>query len=134
MAEHFDPNIPAKAENDPCIEGDFTGPVVVLEKPALGQGNLVIDRTKPFDIKVGWRMFGNLVPLWLTAMSRQSDKWTVTTYVESQGPGDEKVIASTEVRSSRMRRATRRPSPSRLTACTRPNRTPMRSRASTRSL
>ncbi|WP_127509014.1 hypothetical protein [Actinoplanes solisilvae] len=30
-------------------------------------------------------------------MSRQSNKWTATAYVESQGPGDEKVIASTEV-------------------------------------
>ncbi|WP_127507773.1 hypothetical protein [Actinoplanes solisilvae] len=86
MAEHFDPNIPPKADTDPCIEGDFTGPVVVLEKPALGQGNLVIDRTKPFDIKVGWRMFGNLVPLWLTAMSRHQHHSELRRLGSVEGP------------------------------------------------
>ena len=97
MTERFDPNIPAAGPTDPCIEGDFIGPVVVLERPALGQGNLVIDRTKPFDIKVRWHVFGNLVPLWLTALSKETDKWMVTAFVESQGPGAEKVLAKTEV-------------------------------------
>ncbi|GID32287.1 hypothetical protein [Paractinoplanes brasiliensis] len=97
MTEHFDPNIPPAGETDPCIEGDFVGPVVVLEKPALGKGNLVIDRTKPFDIKVKWHVFGNLVPLWLTALSKETDKWIVTAYVESQGPGTEKALAKAEV-------------------------------------
>jgi hypothetical protein len=34
-------------------------------------------------------VFGNLVPLWLTALQVASPNWVVTAYAESQGPGDE---------------------------------------------
>ncbi|MBM2616354.1 hypothetical protein JIG36_12380 [Actinoplanes sp. LDG1-06] len=67
------------------------------DRDQLGKGNLVIDRTKPFDITVKWHVFGNLVPLWLTALSKETKRWMVTAFVESQGPGAEKVLAKTEV-------------------------------------
>ena len=91
MTDRFDPNIPANPANpaDPAIEGEFTGIVAITEHPTIGKGNLVVNRAKPFDIDVAWHVFGNLVPLWLTALSVQTPEWVVTAYAESQGPGDE---------------------------------------------
>ncbi|MEV4346465.1 hypothetical protein AB0J83_18515 [Actinoplanes sp. NPDC049596] len=97
MTDRFDPNIPPAGPASPSIEGEFIGTVVITEQPAIGTGNLVIDRTKPFDIEVKWHVYGNLVPLWLTALSRETDSWVVTAYVESQGPGDEKILESVKV-------------------------------------
>jgi len=94
MTATFDPNIPPAGPTDPCIEGEFTGIVAITEQPTLGKSNLVINRDKPFDIKVSWHVFGNMVPLWLTALKSASPNWVVTAYAESQGPGDEVSLGS----------------------------------------
>jgi hypothetical protein len=94
MTDRFDPNIPPAGPTDPCIEGEFTGIVTITEQPTLGKSNLVVNRGKPFDINVHWHVFGNLVPLWLTALKVDSPNWVVTAYAESQGPGDEISLGS----------------------------------------
>ena len=94
MTATFDPNIPPAGPTDPAIEGEFTGIVAITEQPTLGKSNLVINRDKAFDIKVSWHVFGNLVPLWLTALKVNSPNWVVTAYAESQGPGDEVSLGS----------------------------------------
>jgi hypothetical protein len=97
MTDRFDPNIPPTGPTDPAIQGEFTGIVGITEQPTLGKSNLVINGAKPFDIEVRWRVFGNLVPLWLTALSVRSKNWVVTAYAESQGPGDEVSLGSVNV-------------------------------------
>jgi hypothetical protein len=89
MTASFDPNIPPAGPTDPAIEGEFTGIVAITEHPTLGKSNLVVNRDEAFDISVEWHVFGNLVPLWLTALQVASPNWVVTAYAESQGPGDE---------------------------------------------
>jgi hypothetical protein len=71
--------------------------VTITEQQRLGKANLVVDRTRPFDIEVKWHVFGNLVPLWLTALSVNTKNWVVTAYAESQGPGDEVTLGSVDV-------------------------------------
>jgi hypothetical protein len=56
-----------------------------------------VNRDQSFDIEVSWHVFGNLVPLWLTALSVSSPVWVVTAYAESQGPGDEITLGSVNV-------------------------------------
>jgi hypothetical protein len=97
MTDRFDPNIPPAGPADPAIEGEFTGIVAITERPTLGKSNLVVNRDESFDIEVSWRVFGNLVPLWLTALSVSSPNWVVTAYAESQGPGDEITLGSVNV-------------------------------------
>jgi hypothetical protein len=97
MANRFDPNIPPAGPSDPAIEGAFTGIVSITEQPTLGKSNFVINADKSFTIEVKWHVFGNLVPLWLTALSVDTKDWVVTAYAESQGPGDEKQIATVNV-------------------------------------
>jgi len=97
MTDRFDPNIPPTGPTDPAIEGEFTGIVAITERPTLGRSNLIINRNEPFDIEVNWHVFGNLVPLWLTALSVNSKDWVVTAYAESQGPGDEVTLGSVNV-------------------------------------
>jgi hypothetical protein len=97
MTDRFDPNIPPTGPTDPAIEGEFLGVVAITEQPTLGKANLVVNRDKAFDIDVKWRVFGNLVPLWLTALSVRTKNWVVTAYAESQGPGDEITLGSVEV-------------------------------------
>jgi len=97
MSDSFDPNIPPAGPTDPHIQGEFLGVVGITEQPTIGKANLVVNRAKPFDIEVKWRVFGNLVPLWLTALSVRSKNWIVTAYAESQGPGDEKTLGRVEV-------------------------------------
>jgi hypothetical protein len=97
MTDRFDPNIPPGGPTDPAIEGEFLGIVGITERPTLGKSNLVVNRAEPFDIEVRWRVFGNLVPLWLTALSVRSPNWVVTAYAESQGPGDEVALGSVDV-------------------------------------
>ena len=94
MTDRFDPNIPPGGPTDPAIEGEFTGIVAITEQPTLGKSNLVVNRDQSFDIEVSWHVFGNLVPLWLTALSVNSPDWVVTAYAESQGPGDEITLAA----------------------------------------
>jgi hypothetical protein len=97
MTDRFDPNIPPAGPTDPAIQGEFTGIVAITEQPTLGRANLVVNRAKPFDIEVNWHVFGNLVPLWLTALSVRTKNWVVTAYAESQGPGDEVTLGSVNV-------------------------------------
>lgn len=97
MTDRFDPNIPPAGPTDPAIEGEFLGIVAITEKPTLGKSNLVVNRAEPFDIEVTWHVFGNLVPLWLTALSVNTQNWVVTAYAESQGPGDEVTLGSVNV-------------------------------------
>jgi len=97
MTDRFDPNIPPTGPTDPAIQGEFTGIVTITERPTLGKSNLVVNPDETFDIDVQWHVFGNLVPLWLTALSVQSPNWVVTAYAESQGPGDEVTLGSVNV-------------------------------------
>ena len=97
MTDRFDPDIPPTSPTSPSIEGEFTGIVGITEQPTLGVSNLVVNRDKPFDIEVKWHVFGNLVPLWLTALKVNTPNWVVTAYAESQGPGDEVTLGSVNV-------------------------------------
>ena len=97
MTDRFDPNIPPAGPTDPAIEGEFLGIVAVTEKPTLGKSNLIVNRDQTFDVQVEWHVFGNLVPLWLTALSTRTKDWVVTAYAESQGPGDEVTLGSVNV-------------------------------------
>ena len=97
MTDRFDPNIPPAGPADPAIQGEFLGIVGILDQPTLGKSNLVVNGAKPFDIEVKWRVFGNLVPMWLTALSVRTKNWVVTAYAESQGPGDEVALGSVNV-------------------------------------
>jgi len=90
----FDPNVPVGALT---ITGDFTAAVLVEEVPAFGVGNLVLDPTQPFDIKVEWAIDGNVAELWLTALSVASPDWIVTAYAESVGPGPELIVGTVNV-------------------------------------
>ena len=91
MANRFDPNFPTH------LEGDFLGVVAVTEHPAIGDSNLVVDPSKPFEVSVSWHIFGDLTPLWLTALQTASPDWVVTAYAESIGPGDEKILVADSV-------------------------------------
>ncbi len=97
MTQRFDPNIPSTGPATPSIEGSFTGPMVITEHPALGKSNLVVNRNNPFEIQVSWSIFGNLTPVWLTALSVSSPDWVVTAYAESQGPGPEIKLSTVDV-------------------------------------
>ena len=97
MTDRFDPNIPPTGPTDPAIQGEFLGIVGITEQPTLGKSNLVVNRAQSFDIEVRWHVFGNLVPLWLTALSVRTSNWVVTAYAESQGPGDEVSLGSVNV-------------------------------------
>ncbi|HJU02448.1 MAG TPA: hypothetical protein VJ966_14740 [Actinomycetes bacterium] len=92
MTDRFDPNIPPAGPTDPSMEGEFTGIVAITERPTLGKSNLVVNADEDFDIEVSWHVFGNLVPIWLFALSQDSPNWVVAAYAESQGPGDEKSL------------------------------------------
>lgn len=82
MADRFDPNIPG------LIQGDVTG-ITVLDPaqtfPPFEVGNLVVDPSKAFDIKVDWEVSDFLAPLWVTVGAN----WNVRVYAESVGPGQE---------------------------------------------
>jgi hypothetical protein len=97
MTDRFDPNIPPTGPTDPAIEGEFTGIVTITDRPTLGKSNLVVNADNDFDIEVSWHVFGNLVPLWLTALSVNTKDWVVAAYAESQGPGDEKSLGEVRV-------------------------------------
>jgi hypothetical protein len=88
MTDRFDPNIPPAGPTDPSIQGQLDI-VAITEQPTLGSANLVVNRGKSFEIEVRWRVFGNLVPLWLTALGATTKDWVVTAFAESQGPGPE---------------------------------------------
>src|SRR5215467_9682230 len=97
MTDRFNPNIVPAETGDPAFQGEFTKIVAIPEQAPAGKSNLVVNDAKSFDIEVDWHVFGNLVPLWLTALSVDTKNWVVTAYAESQGPGDEKTIGSVDV-------------------------------------
>jgi hypothetical protein len=96
MTDRFDPNLPPTSPTSGAIEGEFTR-VVITERPAIGDGNAVVNRAESFDIAVDWHVFGNLTPLWLGALFVNTPNWVVTAYAESQGPGPEVSLGSVNV-------------------------------------
>ena len=97
MSARFDPNIPPTGPGTPCIEGDFKDPVIIAEYPTFGLSNLIVNEAKPFDIKLSWHIFGNLVPVWLPALADTSPNWVVKAYAEPEGPGDGAILGKMEV-------------------------------------
>lgn len=90
MDQSFDPTIPG------YLEGEV-GPIVVTAPPTFpppALRRLVVDPAKPFDLTVEWEIFGDLVPLWLSALAGD---WVVTAYAESVGPGPEVEIGTATV-------------------------------------
>ncbi len=90
----FDPNVPSGFLT---ITGDFTSTVLVEEVPAIGVGNLVLDPTREFKIKLDWAIDGNVAELWLSALAIDSPNWIVTAYAESVGPGPEQILVTQNV-------------------------------------
>jgi hypothetical protein len=87
--EQFDPNIPD------LMEGAVTRVVVTEPQPfKYGLPNHVIDPTKPFDLTIEWEIFGQLVPLWLSALAGE---WEVSVFAESLGPGPEILLGKATV-------------------------------------
>jgi hypothetical protein len=83
MPSQFDPDLGV------LLSGEFTS-VTVLDPALPGHvPNLVIDSTKPFQIEVKWRLSGSEVPPRLNACR---DRWIVTAYAESIGPGPEVIL------------------------------------------
>jgi hypothetical protein len=108
MDQSFDPTIPG------YLEGEV-GPIVLsapatFPPPALRR--LVVDPGKPFEITVEWEIFGDLVPLWLSAVDKV---WNVEVYAESVGPGPEITIGSATVGSDVTQPCTSNPGKSNCT-------------------
>jgi hypothetical protein len=87
--DQFDPDIPG------LMQGDITSLAVTDPQPFVGGvGNHVIDPSKQFELTVEWEVFGQLVPLWLTALA---GNWDVSVYAESLGGGREVRLGTTLV-------------------------------------
>jgi hypothetical protein len=85
--QQFDPNIPN------LIEGNITT-VTVLDPASefpFEVGNRVLDPSKPFQVKVAWKITGPLRSLWLSALG---GNWNVQVFAESFGGGPEILLAS----------------------------------------
>jgi hypothetical protein len=89
MPQRFDPNIP---NPNPALEaligGDVTMRVVdpAGNFPPFEVGNLVLERDKPFDVVVQWKVLGFFKSLWLKALG---GNWVVQLFAESVGQGPE---------------------------------------------
>jgi hypothetical protein len=94
MSDQFDPDVPTGFLT---ITGEFTSAVLVSEVPAIGVSNLVLNPQQTFDIKVDWKIDGNIAELWLSALAVASPNWVVTAYAESIGPGPEQILVAKEV-------------------------------------
>jgi hypothetical protein len=94
MSDQFDPDVPTGFLT---ITGEFTSAVLVSEVPAIGVSNLVLNPQNTFDIKVDWKIDGNIAELWLSALAVASPNWVVTAYAESIGPGPEQILIAKEV-------------------------------------
>lgn len=95
--DQFDPQITG------LMEGEVTGVTVTDPQPFVGGvGNRVVDPTKPFTLTIEWELFGQLVPLWLAALS---GNWDVSVYAESLGGGNEVRLGSATVPSSADRKS-----------------------------
>jgi hypothetical protein len=78
--DQMDPNIPG------LIEGSVTLTITDPQPFVGGKGNRVLDPSRPFTVTLQWEVFGQLVPLWLTALA---GNWDVSVYAESIGGGNE---------------------------------------------
>jgi hypothetical protein len=94
MSDQFDPDVPSGFLT---ITGEFTAAVLVSEVPAIGVSNLVLNPQQTFDIKVDWKIDGNIAELWLSALAVASPNWVVTAYAESIGPGPEQILVAKDV-------------------------------------
>jgi hypothetical protein len=94
MSDQFDPDVPTGFLT---ITGEFTSAVLVSEVPAIGVSNLVLNPQQTFDIKVDWKIDGNIAELWLSALAVASPNWVVTAYAESIGPGPEQILIAKDV-------------------------------------
>lgn len=91
----FDPHLETGVST--LFKGEFTHMQCVDPAstfPGVSQGNLIMDRSKPFHIELTWELTGLLVPLWLSALG---GSWSVEAYAESIGPGPEIRIAAGSV-------------------------------------
>jgi hypothetical protein len=84
--DQFDPNIPG------LIEGDVALTIIDPQPFVGGKGNRVLDPDRPFTVTVAWEIFGQLVPLWLSALAGD---WDVSVYVI--GGGKESLLVSATV-------------------------------------
>jgi len=92
--DQFDPQIPG------LMEGDVTSVIITDPQPFVGGvGNKVVDPTKEFTLTIEWELFGQLVPLWLAALT---GNWDVSVYAESLGGGDEVRLGTTNVATAAM--------------------------------
>ena len=86
------------SQMDPNLPNQFEGEVrltITDPQPFFGGvGNRVLDPTQPFTVTVEWELFGQLVPIWLSALAGD---WDVSVYAESIGGGNEKRLASETV-------------------------------------
>lgn len=84
MTTAFDPQM---APN--LFYGEFTKLEVIdpvpLSPPMVG--NLIVDPSKDFTIRVQWTLKGFFVPVWLNALKPKD--WVVEAYADCIGPGDE---------------------------------------------
>ena len=76
------------------IKGEFQSIMVVDPARPAHNSNLVLDPTKPFEVKVTWKLEGDDVPLYLAAGDAN---WSVEAFAESIGPGPEVRLGITTV-------------------------------------
>ncbi|HRC07661.1 MAG TPA: hypothetical protein PLV41_05555 [Miltoncostaeales bacterium] len=88
MLSTFDP------DKGPLFQGEF-GNLAVIDPALPGHvGNLVLDPTKPYTVRMTWELWGTDVPLYLAALDPQ---WQVAAFAESMGPGPEIRLGSDAV-------------------------------------
>ncbi|WP_305783154.1 hypothetical protein [Symbioplanes lichenis] len=97
MTGTFEPDRPPAGPGDFSLQGEISGVKLITDRSSRGKSNLVVDATRSFEIEVEWHVFGNLVPIWLTALSVRTKEWVVTVYAEAQGPGEEVVLGQVGV-------------------------------------
>ena len=88
MSHMFDPN------KGPLFQGLFETLAVLDPAQPGNTGNLVLDPTQPYTVRMRWEIFGGEVPLYLAALSKQ---WRVAAYAESIGPGPEITLGTDTV-------------------------------------
>ncbi len=88
MLSTFDP------DKGPLFQGEF-GNLAVIDPALPGHvGNLVLDPTKPYTIRMKWEISGTDVPLYLAALD---PLWQVAAFAESMGPGPEVRLGTSTV-------------------------------------
>jgi hypothetical protein len=81
----FDPRV--QVGNTDLFKGAFTNVVVAQSPDVPGDvSNRVINPSKPFQVRLQWKVDGAQVPLRMNAIN---GPWSIFVYVESMGPGPE---------------------------------------------